>query len=310
VEPDELFGGVRVLIVAGKGGVGKTTVAATLSRAASAHGLRVLACDIEGKRGLATAFGVDRLEYRVGELIAPGAGEGGVSGRTIPPDEALLEYLESHGLRRLRTRLGRTGLLDLIATATPGIKDILVLGKIRQLAEAHEADLIVVDAPAAGHAVSFLRAPMTLVDMAKLGPLRSQSERALDLLQDGDRTRVVLVTLPEETPVTEVVETAFALEDELGVHLGPVIVNGREPALATRPPTAELAASAGLDLAPPTAATLDAMAHARHRRARAQQAQVRRLAQELPLPTVELPQVYGAPSPRELVERLAGAVTA
>jgi hypothetical protein len=151
---------------------------------------------------------------------------------------------------------------------------------------------------------------MTLVDMAKLGPLRSQSERALDLLQDGDRTRVVLVTLPEETPVTEVVETAFALEDELGVHLGPVIVNGREPALATRPPTAELAASAGLDLAPPTAATLDAMAHARHRRARAQQAQVRRLAQELPLPTVELPQVYGAPSPRELVEQLAGRVTA
>lgn len=306
MERDELFGDVRVLIVAGKGGVGKTTVAATIARAASAAGRRVLAVDVEGKHGLATAYGRPRLTFQEAELVAPGDGEGGVVGRTLPPDEALVEYLEGHGLRRLGHRLARTGLLDLVATATPGIKDILVLGKIRQLADAGTADLIVVDAPAAGHAIGFLRAPRALVDMARVGPIRGQSEQALDLLRDGERCRVVLVALAEETPVTELIETAFALEDDVGVQLGPIVVNGCEPPLDGDEAVAELAGAAGIDLDDGTVAALERAARYRRRRGELQRRQIDRLAVQLPLPALELPWVYRAADSRSLIDELAG----
>lgn len=306
MERDELFGRVRVLIVAGKGGVGKTTVAATIARAASARGKRVLAIDVEGKNGLATAFGHGRLSYDEITLVPASDREGGVIGRTLPPDEALVEYLDDHGLRRLGNRLARTGLLDLVATATPGIKDILVLGKIRQLSETGVADLVVVDAPAAGHAIRFLRAPRTLVEMARVGPIRTQSEQALELLRDGDRSRVVLVALPEETPVTELVETAFALEDDVGVQLGPIVVNGCEPPLDPTEPVADLARSAGLDLDADTIAALETAAAYRRTRADQQRSQIERLSTELPLPTVELPWVYRTADGGPLVDELAG----
>jgi len=305
----DLFEGVKVVIVAGKGGVGKTTTAAVLASAASSTGRRVLAVDIEGKRGLATAFGASSLRYEEQELVAAGDGDAGVLGRTLPPDDALLEYLGDHGLRRLSHRLTRTGMLDLVATATPGIKDILILGKIRQLAERTDIDLVVVDAPAAGHAIGFLRAPATLLDMARMGPIHSQSQRALQLLQDGGRTRVVLVTVAEETPVTELIETAFALEDDVGLHLGPVVVNGCEPrpdgAAAS---AAELAAGAGLRLADPTLATLDVAGRYRRVRRTVQDAQIERLAAQLPLPRIELDWVYRAHSGRDLVQRLSDQV--
>ena len=309
---DELFEGAKVVIVAGKGGVGKTTTAAVLARAASATGRRVLAVDIEGKRGLATAFGASSLHYDEQELVAAGDGDGGVLGRTLPPDDALVEYLGDHGLRRLSHRLTRTGMLDLVATATPGIKDILILGKIRQLAERPDIDLVVVDAPAAGHAIGFLRAPATLLNMARMGPIHSQSQRALQLLQDGDRTRVVLVTVAEETPVTELIETAFALEDDIGLHLGPVVVNGCEPPpdSGTGSTAAELASETGLRLAEGTLAGLDAAGRYRRVRRAVQDAQIERLAEQLPLRRIELDWVYRADSGRDLVERLSDQVLA
>src|SRR5207237_1600961 len=106
-----------------------------------------------------------------------------------------------------------------------------ILGKVKQLERAGVADLIVLDAPAAGHAVSFLMSPRGLLDAARVGPIRTQAQEVLDLLTDSARCQVVLVTLPEETPVNELVETAFALEDRVGVSLGPVVVNGIYPEL-------------------------------------------------------------------------------
>src|SRR5439155_1700853 len=116
--------------------------------------------------------------------------------------------------------------LDVVATAVPGMKDILVLGKVKQLEREGVADLILIDAPAAGHAISFLLSPRGLLDAVRVGAVRRQAEEVIELLSDPSRCRVMLVTLPEETPVNELVDTAFALEDRVGVKLGPVVVNG------------------------------------------------------------------------------------
>ena len=216
----------RVLIVAGKGGVGKTTVTAAVARMAAGAGLRTLIVEVEGKSGLPAAFGhADALTYEEVEL-APG-----VRARTLTPDDALLEYLEEHGMKRISKRLLSSGAIDVVATAVPGIKDILVLGKVKQLERARTADLIVLDAPAAGHAVTFLTSAAGLLDAVRVGPIRSQAHDVIELLSDPARCQVMLVTLPEETPVNELVETAFSLEDRVGVSLGPVVVNGVYPSL-------------------------------------------------------------------------------
>src|SRR5262245_4900309 len=210
----------RVVIVAGKGGVGKTTVSAALAVASTRAGASVLIVEVEGKSGLAACFGMPPLTYEEAELRP------GLRARTLTPDDALLEYLHDHGLRRIGRRLSNSGALEVVATAVPGMKDILVLGKVKQLERAGAADLILLDAPAAGHAVSFLLSARGLLDAVRVGPIRKQATDVVELLSDPARCQVMLVTLPEETPVTELVETAFAIEDRAGVALGPVVVNG------------------------------------------------------------------------------------
>ena len=209
----------RIVIVAGKGGVGKTTVTAALATAATRTGMSVLIVEVEGKSGLAACFDRPPLTYEEQELRP------GLRARTLTPDEALLEYLEDHGMRRISRRLTASGALDVVSTAVPGMKDILVLGKVKALERADAADLIVLDAPAAGHAISFLTSARGLLDAVRVGPVRKQAADVVELLTDPTRCQVMLVTVPEETPVTELVETAFAIEDRAGVALGPVVVN-------------------------------------------------------------------------------------
>ena len=290
----------RLVVVAGKGGVGKTTVTAAMARMAAGLGLSVLIVEVEGKTGLAAAFGAEDLEYDEREL-APG-----IRARALTSDVALIEYLEEHGLRRISKRLVKGGLVEVVSTAVPGIKDILVLGKVKQLERAGVADLILLDAPAAGHAVSFLMSPRGLREIVRAGPLQGQSDDVLAMLTDPSRCRVMLVTLAEETPVNEVVETAFALEDRVGVDLAPVVVNGLYPVLD------------GLDADPAPAgadaAVLAQAAEFRRRRQELQQAQVARLAAELPLPQLHLPSVFsvdlGPPDIDVLASALASAIEA
>jgi anion-transporting ArsA/GET3 family ATPase len=188
----------HVLIVAGKGGVGKTTMAAALARMASQTGRSVLIVELEGKSGITGAFGLDEdLGYDEVELQpALGAGQGAVRARRITPDDALVEYLEDHGLRRVSKRLVSSGVVDVVSTAIPGIRDVLVLGKVKQLERERIADLIVVDAPATGHAITFLTSASGLVNAARGGPLRTQAAEVVELLADPSRCRVILVTLP------------------------------------------------------------------------------------------------------------------
>jgi arsenite-transporting ATPase len=258
----------RVIVVAGKGGVGKTTVTAVIARAASDAGRRVLVVELDGKPALA-------------ELLP------GIEVLAISASDALDEYLRDHGFARIAKRLNRTGVIDVIGTAAPGIDDIVVLGKIKQLERSGEWDLIVVDGPAAGHAVTFLTSAAGLADSIKSGPVRTQADDVLELLHDPERCQVVLVTLPETTPVNEVVETAFALEEDVGVHLGPVVVNAIDVGDALPDDATARDVVAGLD--PPTAQVLiEAAAFRRSRRAM-ESGEIARLAAELPIPTVTFP---------------------
>ena len=300
-----------MLIVAGKGGVGKTTVAASLARLAARTGMRVCIVDVEGGSGLATIFGVEGSLGHEERLLDAGRpeGVGEITARALSPEEALVEYLEEHGMGRLSRRLARRGVLEVAATAAPGLKDILVLGKVKQLERASVADLIVIDAPASGHAFRFLASARGMVDMVRGGPLRSQAQEVLEMLTDHARSQVVLVTLPEETPVNEAVESAFALEDRVGVSLGPVVVNAVHPVLeGLDAEPGEAAAAQDVTLFAGEAETLKAAAEFRMRRQRLQQEQVRRLASELPLPQLHLPVLLTVDLGPADVEVLASAL--
>ena len=278
----------RVVVVAGKGGVGKTTVTAVIARAASDAGQRVLVVELDGKPTLAELI----PDLEVHAISAP---------------EALDEYLREHGFGRIAKRLNRTGVIDVVGTAAPGIDDIVVLGKIKQLERSGDYDLIVVDGPAAGHAITFLTSAAGLADAVSAGPVRAQADDVLELLHDPERCQVVLVTLPETTPVNEVIETAFALEDVVGVQLGPVVVNGVDLGNPLPDQATELRAVA--DLEPAIAAVLmDAAAFRRSRRAM-EAGEIARLAAELPIPKVTLPARLAAGlTPSDIAELAATLV--
>ncbi len=295
--------------------MGKTVVSATMARAAARTGLSVLVVEVEGKSGLAAMFGQGHLDYEEVTLAAGGGpgGAGDVRARTVTPDEALLDYLRDHGLSRISKRLVSSGALDVVATAAPGIRDILVLGKVKQLERSGSSDLVILDAPAAGHAITFLQAARALLDTVRVGPINAQAREVLDMLTDHQRCRVLLVTLPEETPVNELVDTGFSLEDRVGVALGPVVVNGMYddvPGLSADPVSA--AAAAGTTLRPGEPDVLRAAAAFRSDRTRLQDEQVARLADRLPLEQIRLPFVFtteiGAADLEHLADRFLAEV--
>ncbi|MCB0967753.1 MAG: AAA family ATPase [Ilumatobacter sp.] len=196
----------NLVVVAGKGGVGKTTVTAVLARAAADAGRRVLVIELDGKPTL-------------DEWLPD------VEVRHISAASSLEEYLLEHGFGRIAKRLTKTGVIEVIGTAAPGIDDLVVLGKIKQLERSGEWDLIVVDGPAAGHAVTFLTTPAGLRNAVSGGPVGEQADDVLAMLADPMRCSIVLVTLPESTPVNELLETADAIRTRVGAELGPVVVN-------------------------------------------------------------------------------------
>jgi anion-transporting ArsA/GET3 family ATPase len=302
----------RVLVVAGKGGVGKTSVTAALARMAADSGLEVLVVGLDDAGALPVLFGAD-VTFGYDEVVLYEAPAGRVRGRVITPDDALLEYLMDHGLRRVAKRLVAAGVLDVVATAIPGIREILVLGKVKQLERGAAADLLVLDAPATGHAVRFLTSANGLLDAARGGPLRTQAAEVVEMLHDPERCQVLLVTIPEETPVNELIETAYRLEDEVGIMLGPVVVNACFPPIGhgdvSPGKVVAMAEVAGEDPVDPGEAWRLAEA-GRFRRCREelQAEQLARLSEGMPLPQMQLPFLFTAELAAGQVAELARAL--
>lgn len=208
-DPLQWLSSTRLVIVAGKGGVGKTTVTAVLARAAFHAGRRVLAVEMDGKPALAALLPADEGNHTM----------------TVTPSDALSDYLDTHGFTRMARKLAGNGLIDVVATAAPGIDDIVVLGKLKQLERRGDYDLILVDGPAAGHAITMLMAPAGLQAAVRSGPIRHQADEVRTMLTDPTRAQVVLVTLAETTPVNELLHTAAQMRERIDIRFGPAIVN-------------------------------------------------------------------------------------
>ena len=244
-----------VVVVAGKGGVGSSTVAAAHALAAAQQGADVLFIAVDGRPGMGELLGGREINDRdhVLQRKVGGPGGGTIRARSIPAEQAFGDYLELKGVGGLLRRAASAASLPMIAAATPGLEHLLVLGKIKELERDKTADLIIVDAPPAGHAAPFLRSASGLSDVVKSGPVLDQAQEVSEMLADPARCMALLVALPEETPITEMIELANELGDDLGISLLPLVVNAcwpdrpgldKSPAMAARSHKIKLSASA------------------------------------------------------------------
>ena len=281
----------RVAVVAGKGGVGSSTVAAAFALAAAREGADVLYVAVDGRPGMGPLLGGRELDSS-DRILRKVKGAGQVRGRTIPADQAFGDYLELKGVGGMLRRAASAASLPMIAAATPGLEHLLVLGKIKELERGDAADLIVVDAPPAGHAAPFLRSATGLSDVVQSGPVRDQSVEVDEMLRDPARCRAMIVTLPEETPVTEALELAVELQADIGISLLPAVVNScwpdrvgldKTPAMAARSHKVKLSATAKSALASSTD-----FGRARLER---QRGQIERLSEGIGVPLVMLPRL-------------------
>ena len=302
---DELAG-VTLHVVSGKGGTGKTTVAAALALALARDGQQVLLTEVEGRQGIAQLFDTPPLPYEE-RRVASGLGGGEVYALAIDPEAALVEYLEMfYNLRRAGSALKRIGAIDFATTIAPGLRDVLLTGKVMEAATRARRgggriyDAVVLDAPPTGRIARFLNVNSEVAGLARMGPVRQQADSVMNMLRSR-QTAVHLVTLLEEMPVQETIDAVRELtKDDLPV--GAVFVNMvRDPLLPTGDiePAATGAIDrdellrglkrAGLDAADPmvTGLAAEATAHAGRvlleQRERAELAMLKRPMVELPL---------------------------
>jgi len=224
----------KLHIVTGKGGTGKTTVAAAMAMALASKGRRVLLCEVEGRQGIAQLFDVAPLPYEERQ-VAVGLGGGEVYALAIDAEAALLEYLQMYyHLGRAGKALDRFGVIDFATTIAPGVRDVLLTGKVyeaarRQVDGKYAYDAVVLDAPPTGRITRFLNVNTEVAGLAKVGPVRRQADSIMQLMR-ARTTRVHLVTVLEEMPVQETVDAMTQLGAEQ-LPIGHVIVNLVRPPL-------------------------------------------------------------------------------
>ena len=211
----------RLVLVSGKGGVGKSAVAAGFALMAQRHGLRVLAIEMESGRGLSAHFGVPDLAFKPKE-VRPG-----LHAMHMVRSEALLEYLS---LQLRLPGMGRFGAVarafDALATAAPAVREIVTIGKILWEVREDKWDVVVVDAPPTGQIASYLRAPTSISELVTTGRIRGQADWMADVLADPEMTQLLLVSLAEELPVSETKET-LEWVSETGFVDRPLVVANR-----------------------------------------------------------------------------------
>ncbi|MFC4908925.1 ArsA-related P-loop ATPase [Actinomadura gamaensis] len=244
---DTDWDGVRLHVVTGKGGTGKTTVAAALALALAAGGRRVLLVEVEGRQGIAQLFDVPPLPYEERRVaVAPDRGE--VYALAVDTEEALIEYLEMfYNLRRAGKAMTKLGIVDFVTTIAPGLRDVILTGKTSESVRRKNKDgsfiydAVVMDAPPTGRITKFLNVNDEVSGLAKVGPIRNHADTVMKVVRSPE-TAVHFVTLLEEMPVQETMDGIHDLR-EAGLPVGGVIVNmEHQPVL---PPDALAAAAAG-----------------------------------------------------------------
>jgi anion-transporting ArsA/GET3 family ATPase len=219
------------VIVTGKGGVGKSTVALALALAAARRGKRTILCEVAAQEHLSHVFHRAEVGFHEVEMAE------NLWAISIDPDEAMREYvLLQLKVKAMRDLLFRSRIFTYLAAATPGLKELVTIGKIWELAledrkvkQGRSYDLVIVDAPATGHGVGFLQTPRTFANVARVGPIRQQAEALDHFIRNPERTGVVVVSLPEEMPVNETAKLERDLGSEVGLVVDRIFCNGLYP---------------------------------------------------------------------------------
>lgn len=287
----------KLVVITGKGGVGKTTIAAALGLAAAERGLRTIVVELGDQRRLPTLLAGDPAHAN-GTPPGARAADPGIRSAatgaevalaenlwsvTIDPDRALLEWLQALGGRVPGRVLASSGTFQYFAAAAPGAKELVSMIKVWELTReqrwrrrADGYDLVVLDAPATGHALGLLHSPRTFGAIARVGPIFGQAERVRELLEDETQSGYLVVTEPTEMAVGEALDLREGLRSKLGVELHATIVNATLP---QRFDGSELARIARLDGDGVRRSARNA-AHTAHERARLQHNQIARLRRQ------------------------------
>ncbi len=300
----------RLLFVTGKGGVGKTSVAAALADLGARAGKRTLVCEMDAKGALAATFDTTPLEFEPRQI------EPRLYAMAMNTEDSLREYLRLFVKLPLVGRIGplaRT--FDFVADAAPGVKEILAVGKLAYEARERHYDLVVVDAEASGHIVAQIGAPRVIRELVQVGMVRDQTSWLTRILEDPAMTGVAVVTTPEEMPVTEAIDLVTRLKREAGVAVSAMVANRVLPALfdrrqaevVDRLPEAEdlLVAAAG-----PGVRQVLAAAHVTEARRRVGSKHLERLRAGIPkhLPVLYVPELFTKATGRRVVALVAEAL--
>ena len=267
----------RLVIVTGKGGVGKSTVSLALGLAAAADGKRTIVCEVAAQESLSRVFHHAEVGFHEVEMAD------NLWAISIDPDESMREYvLLQLKVRAMRDLLFRSRVFTYLTAATPGLRELVTIGKIWELAQldrkvktGRKYDLVVVDAPATGHGVAFLQTPRTFANVARVGPIAGQAEALDAFITDPRRTGVAIVAQPAEMPVNETAALERDLNEVVGAAVDRVYMNGLYPERFNAADAARLTAAAAASDGGVREACLAAVSE--HRRAIAQREQLARL---------------------------------
>jgi len=294
----------RLVMVMGKGGTGKTTIAAALGLAAARAGKRTVVVEVAEQQRLAAMFGVRPTDRHDEVELAPG-----LFGLSIAPSRAMEEWLR-HQLKSgtLAGLLGGSRIFQLLTAAAPGVSELVTMGKIWDLAQLQRRtggsvfDLAIVDAPATGHGLALLSAPGTFARIAHTGPIARQARQIEEFTRNRAATAILAAALPEEMPVAETIDLEGRLADQ-SLALDAIVVNALYPERFDSDESARLAALDGRGSDAARAAVVAALSE--HRRAAGQRSQVARLGEESRAPLVTLPHLFAPELGRDELETLS-----